>query len=182
MSEARRSSAVKMVVSTRRMIGQMSSSAGQLLDGDVLVGVVFAGEHIKGEALGGFVEHALRLLGLLEQVGDLRERGDAGDDALAEQAGDLVEHHQLRGVGDGDHEAVVVLLERHEVVAEHHVDRHGLEELVLDLEVLQVDELERDSGAQERSARSALGERVVGERGCYGGSHLVQTPCVASVQ
>ena len=125
MSEARRSSAVKMVVSTRRMMGEMSSSAVRLLDGDVFVGVVFAGEHVEGEAFGGFVEHALRLLGLLEQVGDLRERGDAGDEARAEQAGDLVEHHQLGGVGDGDGEAAFELLQRHEVVAEHHVDGHA---------------------------------------------------------
>ncbi len=106
---------------------------GDALDGDVLVGVVFAGEHVEGQAFAGFVEHALRLLGLLEQVGDLRERGDAGDQALAEQAGDLVEHHELRRVGDGDGEAAFGLLQRHEVVAEHHVHGDGLEELVLDL-------------------------------------------------
>ena len=65
----------------------------EFLDGDVFVGGVFAGEHVEGETFSGFVEYALRLLGLLEEVGDLRERGDAGDDAGAEQAGDLVEHH-----------------------------------------------------------------------------------------
>ena len=154
----------------------------ELLDGDVLVGGVFTGEHVEGKAFGGFVEHALRLLRLLEEVGDLRERGDAGDDARAEQTGDLVEHHEARGVGDGDSKAAVLrLLERHEVVAEHHVDRNGLEELVLDLEVLQVDEL-GVIAARETFGALGFGERVVGERGCYGGSHLVQTPCVASVQ
>jgi hypothetical protein len=55
--------------------------AGEALDGDVLVGVLVAGEHVEGEALAGLVEDALRLLGLLEQVGDLREGGDAGQDA-----------------------------------------------------------------------------------------------------
>jgi hypothetical protein len=71
--------------------------AGQLFDGDVFVGVVVAGEHVEGEAFAGFVEHALRLLGLLEQVGDLRERGDARNDAVAEQAGDLIQHHEREG-------------------------------------------------------------------------------------
>jgi hypothetical protein len=45
---------------------------GELLDGDVLFGVLLIGEHVEGEALAGLVEHALRLLVLLEQVGDLR--------------------------------------------------------------------------------------------------------------
>ncbi len=56
--------------------------AGELLDGDVFVGVVVAGEHVEGEPFAGFVENALRLLGFLEQVGDLRERGHARNDAL----------------------------------------------------------------------------------------------------
>ena len=115
--------------------------AGQLLDGDVFVLVVVAGEHVEGEAFAGFVEHALRLLGLLEQVGDLRERGDAGEDAMAEQAGDLVEHHQPRGIADGDDQHVLLLLDGHEVVAEHQLHGHGAQQFVLDLEVLQVDEL-----------------------------------------
>ena len=97
MSEARRSSAVKMVVSTRRMMGLMSSSLVSFSMEMFSSGFVFAGEHVEGEAFAGFVEHALRLLGFLQQVGDLRQRGHAGDDAMAEQAGDLVEHHEPRG-------------------------------------------------------------------------------------
>ncbi len=50
---------------------------GQLLDRDVFIRVVFAGDDVKGQPLGRFIEHALRLLRFLEQVGDLRERGDA---------------------------------------------------------------------------------------------------------
>ena len=78
------------------MIGLMSSSLVSFSIEMFSSEVVFAGEHIEGEAFAGFVEHALRLLGLLQQVGDLREGGDARDDAMAQQAGDLVEHHQLR--------------------------------------------------------------------------------------
>ena len=114
--------------------------AGQLLNGDVFVGVFVAGEHVEGEAFAGFVEHALRLLGLLEQIGDLRERGYAGNDAMAEQAGNLIEHHQPRGIADGDDQRVVLLLDGHEVVAEHQFDGDGAQQVVLNLEVFQVDE------------------------------------------
>ena len=79
--------------------------AGELLDRDVFVGVVVAGEHVEGEPFAGFVENALRLLGFLQQVGDLRKRGHARLDALPEQAGDLVEHHQPRRVADRNHQA-----------------------------------------------------------------------------
>ena len=47
---------------------------GKLVDGERFVGVVFVADDIEREAFGDFFEHALRLLGLLEQVGDLRER------------------------------------------------------------------------------------------------------------
>ena len=115
--------------------------AGELLDGDVLVGVFVAGEHVEGEALAGFVEDALRLLGFLEQIGDLRERGDAGRDAVAEEAGNFVEDHEARGVADGDDQRVGGLLDGHEIVAEHELDGDGAQEVVLNLEVLEVDEL-----------------------------------------
>ena len=84
-----------MVVSTSRMIGLMSSSEVSFSIEMFSSGLSSDGMHIEGQSLGRFVEHALRLLGLLEQVGDLGEGRDPGDDALAEQSGDLVEHHQL---------------------------------------------------------------------------------------
>jgi hypothetical protein len=97
--------------------------------------------HVEGKAFGRFVEHALRLLGFLEQFVDLRQGRDAGHQALAEQARDLVEHHEAARVGDHDDETVFQLFDRHEVVAEHHLDRHGEEQVVLDAEVLEVDKL-----------------------------------------
>ena len=51
--------------------------AGQLLDRDVFVAVFVAGQHVEGQSFAGLIENALRLLGLLQQIGDLRERGDA---------------------------------------------------------------------------------------------------------
>ncbi len=123
--------------------------AGQLLDGDVFVGLVFvASEDVEGEAFAGFVEDALRLLGFLEQVGDLRERGDAGDDAVAEQAGDFVEHHEARGIADGDDQGVGLLLDGHEVVAEHQLDGDGAQKVVLNLEVFEVNEFGAIAGSQ----------------------------------
>ncbi len=50
----------------------------------------------KVRAFAGFVEDALGLLGLLEQIGDLRQRGHAGGDARAEEAGDPIENHKAR--------------------------------------------------------------------------------------
>ncbi len=76
ISLARRSSALKMVVSTSLMTGAMSAiGGGQLVDGEGFVLVALFRHHVQREAFGDFFEHALRLLGLLEQLGDLRERG-----------------------------------------------------------------------------------------------------------
>src|ERR1700733_3426990 len=72
--------------------------AGELLDGDVFFRVFIAGQHVEGEAFAGFVQHALRLLGFFQQVSDLRQGRHASDDAIAEQAGYLIENHQARGI------------------------------------------------------------------------------------
>jgi len=60
---------------------------------------------------------------------------------MAEQAGDFVEHHELGGVADGDHQDVAFEFERDEVEAEHELDRDGAKKVVLDFEVLEVGEL-----------------------------------------
>ncbi len=59
---------------------------------------------------------------------------------MAQQARDLVEDHQPRRVADGNHQRVRLLFYRHEVVAEHQLDRHGAQQVVLNLEVFQVNE------------------------------------------
>ena len=101
---------------------------GQLVDGERFfrAGVfVFADD---GEAFAGFFEHTLRLLGLFENVRDLLQRGNFSDDALLQQQADLVDHHQLAGIGDGDGKlAVRGLFERDEVVAEHQLNRNLFE-------------------------------------------------------
>jgi hypothetical protein len=113
----------------------------QLLDGDGLVGVLVFRDDIEREAFAGFLQHALRLLGLLQDVVDLRERGDLDGDATPQQQADLVDHHQLTGIGDGDQQAAVLLfLQRNKVVAEHQVHGDLAEQFVLDVEVLQIQE------------------------------------------
>ncbi len=114
---------------------------GQLVDGQRFFdagGFVLADD---GEAFAGFFEHALRLLGLLENVGNLLERRNLGDDALLQQQADLVDHHQLAGIGDGNGEtAVTGLFQRNEVVAEHQFDRDAFEQVVMKFVIGEIDE------------------------------------------
>ena len=116
---------------------------GQPVDGDaVLAARLVFDDHRQGEAFAGFFQHALRLFRLLEDFADLRQRRNLGEDALAQQQADLVDHHQLAGIGDGNGQASVFgLVQRNEVVAEHQVDRNLLEQIVVELEVVQVDKL-----------------------------------------
>ena len=115
--------------------------ARQLFNGNIFVGVFVARQHIEGQPLAGFVQHALRLLGLLQQFGNLRERRHARNDAMREQPGNLVEHHQLRRVADRNHQRVLLLFDGHKVVAEHQLHRDRAQQLVLNLEILQVHKL-----------------------------------------
>ena len=142
MSEARRCSAVKIVVSTSRMMGLVSPGAGQLVDGKGFFragGFVFADDL---EAFAGFFQHALRLLGLLQDVVDLLQGRDFGDNPLLQQQADFVDHHQLAGIGDRNRQpAVGGLFQRNELVAEHQFGGEFLEQLVMKLEVGEVDEL-----------------------------------------
>ena len=116
--------------------------AGQLLDRDGLVGVlVFA---MTSSAKSSLASSSTRCdCSVFFRMSLICERrGDLGGDAAAQQQADLVDHHQLAGIGDGDQQASVVLLfQRHEVVAEHQVHWDLAEQLVLDVEVLQVHEL-----------------------------------------
>ncbi len=67
--------------------------------------------------------------------------GNLGENALAQQQADLVNHHQLAGIRDGDGQASVFgLVQRHEVIAEHQVYRNLFEQIVVKLEIVQVNE------------------------------------------
>ena len=131
-----------MVVSTSLMTGAMSESrGGELVDGERLVRIVFFADHVEREAFGDFFQHALRLLGLLEQVGDLRKRGDLDAQLLVQQQRQLVDQVEIARIGERDIERPVLRLQRHEVVAEHQIDRDGAEQVVIDAGFPQIDEL-----------------------------------------
>ena len=129
---------------------------GQLLDRDIFVRVLLGEITSKVSPSRRLIQHALRLLRLLQEIGDLRQRGHARDHALAQQAGDLVQHHQAARIADRDHQPVLHLLQRNEVVAEHHVHRHRAEQVVLDPEVLQVNELAAIAGRERPRARRLI--------------------------
>ena len=84
----------------------------------------------------------MRLFRLLEDFADLRQGRNLGEDALAQQQADLVDHHQLAGIGDGNGQASVLgLVQGNEVIAEHQVHRDLFEQIVVQLEIVQVHEL-----------------------------------------
>src|SRR5712692_9332847 len=115
----------------------------QLVDGDglVIARFVFA-DHVEREAFAGIFQNALRLLRLLKNFGDLLEGRNLGDDPFAKQQADLVDHHQLTGIGNGNRQTPVrCFLQRDEVIPEHQVHRDLLEQIVVQLEVAQIDEL-----------------------------------------
>ena len=141
ISLARRSSALKMVVSTSLMTGRdVAVDGGEAVDGKRFVGVVLVADDVEREAFGDFFEDALGLLGLLEKVGDLGGGGDFDAQLLVEEQAELVDGVEVARIGEGDFEGSVLCLERHEVVTEHEVDRDGAEEVVLDGAVAEVDE------------------------------------------
>src|SRR5580698_4732354 len=142
----------------------VGSRSGQLVDAERFFRarlLVFADDL---EAFAGFFQHALRLLGLRQNVGDLFERRDLGDDALLQQQADLVDHHQLAGIGDGDGQlAVRSFFQRHEVVAEHQLDRDLFEQVVMQLEIRKIDKF---AAVAPRNILRPLqiGERIAGRR------------------
>ena len=111
----------------------------EAVDRQRLVLIVLVADHVEREALGHLFEHALRLLGLLEQIGDLRERRHLDAQLLVEQQRQLVDQPQVARIGQGDIERAVLRVQRHEVVAEHQIDRDRAEQLVIDRPFAQVD-------------------------------------------
>ena len=134
---------------------------GQLVDRERFVGVLFVADDVEREAFGDLFENPLGLLGLLEQVGDLRERGDLDLQLLLEQHGQLVDQVQIAGVGERDVERAVLGVDRYEVVPEHQVDRNGVEQVVIDADFAEVDKLAAVARGQSRACVDFL-RRIVG--------------------
>ena len=113
------------------------------------------------------------MLGLLEQVGDLRKRRDLDPQLLAQQHGQLVDQAEVARVGQGDVERPVVAFDGHEVVAEHQVHRDGGEQVVVDADFAQIHELVVVALGHGAGARSFL-------EGIYG-RHSVATSHLKSI-
>ena len=81
------------------------------------------------------------MFSLLENLGNLLEGRNLGDDSFAEQQADLIDHHQLAGIGDRNRQpSVRGFFQRDEVVAEHQMHRDLFEEIVMQLKVAKIDE------------------------------------------
>ena len=104
----------------------------ELVDGKRLVGIAVFGHHVERESLGDFLQHALRLFGLLQQLGNLREGGHLDEQLAVQQQGKLVDEVQVPRIGQRDLQRAVADLHGHEVVAEHQVHRDGAEQVVID--------------------------------------------------
>ena len=65
--------------------GTHARIARKFVDGDVFVALILVADDLEGEAFRSLVEHALRLFGALQQVGNLRRRCDFDLQPLAEQ-------------------------------------------------------------------------------------------------
>ena len=95
-------------------------------------GFAFFRDHVEREALGDLFEDALRLLGLFEQLGDLRKCGDLDAQLLVEQQRQLVDEVEVARIGERDIERPVLRLHRHEVVPEHQIHGNRPEQIVID--------------------------------------------------
>ena len=96
---------------------------GQAVDGKRLVRVLFVAHDVEREAFGDFFQNALRLLGLLQQIGDLRSGGHLHPQLLVQQQAQFVDRVEIARIGQRDFERSVLRPQRHEVVAEHQVHR-----------------------------------------------------------
>src|SRR6266542_4101828 len=112
---------------------------GDRVDRQRLFALVVLADELHAEALGGLIEHALRRLRLLELVADGRRRGHLDPQRRAEEELELVELQHVRRVAHHDGDVPVLPFLRQELVADHQIERHGAEELVIDLEMLEVD-------------------------------------------
>ena len=112
------------------------------VDRQRLFAVFVLADQRHAEAFGGFVEDALRRLGLLQLVADGRRRGHPDLERSAEEKLQLVELEHVGRIADDDGDVAVLALLRQELVADHQLERDVAEELVIDHEVLEVDVVE----------------------------------------
>ncbi len=162
--------------------GAHAGFAGELLHRNVFVAVLFVADDLKSETFGGLVENALGLLGALQQVANLRGRGDFNLQALAEKQRELVGQLQLAGIGNGDNQGAVAGLERNEIVAEHHFRRNAAEEFGVNALLAKIHERAAVAISELLGlvalgglVSDACGSRIV-VRGCHGINFLRYQP------
>ena len=140
MSEARRWSAVKTIESTSRMTGLASdvSLSTVRFSSPALV----LAEDLHLEAFGGFLEHALRALALLQD--DWIADGVPTHTRIGVFSWTPTSSIVCRSLGSDTtiEQRLPVAAVRHEAVAQHQVGRNAAEQRVVGVEVLEVDELE----------------------------------------
>ena len=142
MSEARRCSAVKIVVSTSRIIGLVSPAAVSLSMVSVSSAPVASSSRMIWKPSLASSRTRCDCSVFLRIVRDLLQRGNFGDDPLLQQQADFVDHHQLAGIGNRNGQlAVRRFFQRHKVVAEHQLRGKLLEQLMMKLEVGEIDKL-----------------------------------------
>ena len=112
---------------------------GELLHGDVLVAVFVLADHLERESLGGFIQHALRLFGALEEVADLRGGSHLDLQALAQKQRQLIGEMQLARIRHGHGKSAADRFQGDEVVAEHHFRRDAAKQLGIDALLAKVD-------------------------------------------
>ena len=105
MSLARRSSAVKITVSTSRTTGLTPVSRVSFSNEMFSSLSSSSSHHLQRESFGGLIEHALRLLGALQQIADLRGRGNFNLQLLPQQQRQFIAQQHLAGIGHGNRQA-----------------------------------------------------------------------------
>ena len=96
---------------------------GHLLDGEDFLALVGLLDQLQLEILGDLLQHLLRALAPLDQVGDLPLGGDHMFEPLVEQHLQIIEAAQARRIGDGHGQAIGVLPHRHAFKAHHQLGR-----------------------------------------------------------
>jgi hypothetical protein len=166
MSLARRWMALKTVESTSLMTGR--GVGGDAVDRQDLLALVVFLHQLDAEILRRLLQHALGRLRLLQDLLDRRRHADAHLDRLAEEELQLVEAPDVLRVLHHQGDAAGELRLRDEAVAQHEVEGNGVEQIVVDPEVLEVDELEPvprgeglDGAALVGGAQGAVGRQEV---------------------
>ena len=119
--------------------GDVAVGSGQLVDREGFVLIALIRHHVQREAFGDFLQHALRLLGLLQQLGDLRKRRHFHAQLSVEEQRQFVDQVQISRIGKGYFQRPVLRAQRHEIVAEHQIHRDGAEKVVIDGAVAKID-------------------------------------------